>query len=271
MSYYDKLKPDRSVVGLLPAFFTLAVGAVLGAIFGRNGVAWFFTMAFLAFTLLAFTAWLRTRAVGYLGSTTYLLTVTLALASVPGSLFGMDDRSLYRVFVTLTFPVIVWLIYLMFARKAKWRGRDLLELAAAPVIELGNGFTERPRPSGKIDRPKEDIIDFAEYCRRNLIALPRLDSDRVYFVLVRMGREFGYLWNPGRDISRDSWVCFDFDGQVSVNISRKDYHMYKDDLEFDKLCASLAETFIEFLEMFVNRQEVRIIDRLNETRTGILS
>ncbi len=268
---YSKLKPDRSVTGLLPAFFTLIVFAVAGVMFGRNGVAWTGTVIFMMFAVFAYLAFWRTMATGYLASAVFLTLVALAMASIPGSLFGMRDRSLYRLFEVLKFPCIAWMIYLVLKRKAKWRGRDVLELAAAPVDNLGNGFTERPMPAGRVDFSKREILEFADFCRRNLIALPYLEKDRVFLVLIRMGREFGHLWNPGRDISADTWVCFDFEGNMSVNISRADYFEYREDLAFDRLCESLGDLFVEFIGLYRGRSAVRIIDRLNEMKVGFLS
>ncbi|MBU8921701.1 MAG: hypothetical protein KOO63_07755 [Bacteroidales bacterium] len=271
MNAYSKLKPDRSIAGLLPAFFTLAGCLLMAMIFGRDSMAWFVTMVFLSFSILSFSSFFRTRSIGYLASACYLTMGTVALASIPGSVFGLPDRSVYEIMRAATLPFIAWLIYVMVTKKVKWRGRELLELAADPVDRLGNGFTERPRPSGSVEYSRNEISGFADFCGRHLIVLPHRESDRIYFVIIRMGKEFFHLWNPGRDISRDSWVCFDFEGKVSVNISRDDYYEYRDDLEFDKLCASLGDLFVEFLEMHTSRQETRIIDRLNKVRTGWFS
>jgi hypothetical protein len=271
MSDTHKLKPDRSVTGLLPAFFSLILIALASALFGRYGMSWSATIIFFGFTLLAFVAFLRTRSVPYLASTVYLLCASLAFSSVPGSVFGQPTREVFHAMEILTIPCIIWLVYLVATRRHKWRGRDILELAAAPVDELGNGFTERPRPSGRLDYTKRQLLAFAEFCRRNLIAMPYVEADRIFFVPVRMGKEYFHLFNVSRDYRRDTWICFDFEGNMSVNISREDYFEYKEDLSFDRLCRSLGDVFAEFLDLHRKGNAVRIIDRLNAVKVGVFS
>lgn len=271
MSHEKKLKPDHSLVGLMPAFVSLVVIAVATVIFGRHGVAWTATLLFAGFTGFAFAAQRRSGSLTYIVSTVYLLIATLAFASAPDSVFGLRDRTVFNLFKILTLPSIATLLYLMFTRRAKWRGRDILELAAAPVDELGDGFTERPYPSGKADYSWDEILGFAKFCGRHMISLPYIESERVYLVPVRMGKEFGHLWNVSRNISKDTWVCFASDGNVTVNISKDDYYLYRDDLSFNQLCDSLADLYVEFLDLYRRDLTVRIIDRLNAVKVGFFS
>jgi hypothetical protein len=271
MSHEKKLKPDNSLVGLLPSFVSLLIIAVVAVIFGRRGVAWTAMFIFAGFTGFAFAAQRRSGSLAYIASTVYLLTATLALASVPGSLFGFTDRVAHNFFKVLTLPSIGVLLYLIFTRRAKWRGRDILELAAAPVDDLGDGFTERPYPSGKADYSWDEILGFARFCGKHMISLPYIKPERVYLVPVRMGKEFGHLWNVSRNISKDTWVCFDSSGNVTVNISKDDYYLYRDDFSFDQLCESLASLYIEFLDMYIGGRTTRIIDKLNSVKIGFFS
>ena len=271
MSSEKKLKPDHSIVSLLPAFTSLVVIAAAAVIFGRYGVVWTATLLFAGFTGFAFTAQRRSGSLTYIASTVYLLIATLALASAPDSVFGLRDRTVFNLFKVLTLPSIATLIYLILTRRAKWRGRDILELAAAPVEDLGDGFTERPYPSGKADYSWGEILGFARFCGKHMISLPYIESERVCLVPVRMGKEFGHLWNVSRNISKDTWVCFDSEGNVTVNISRDDYYLYRDDLSFDQLCDSLAALYVEFLDMYRRDLTVRIIDRLNSVKIGFFS
>ncbi len=93
----------------------------------------------------------------------------------------------------------------------------------------------------------------------------------MVFVPVRMGREYGALFAPGRDYESDTWVAFGDDGGVTVNISEADYLAYRDDLDFDRLCQSLADVFLDFFEMHRKGQDARIIDRLDAMGVGIFS
>lgn len=271
MSHQKKLKPDHSLVGLLPAFCTLIIIAIAAVIFGRRGMSWSATLLFAGFTGFAFAAQRRSGSLTYIASTLYLFTATLLLASAPGSVFGFRDRTIFHLLEVLTLPWIVIIVYLIFTRRAKWRGRDILELAAAPVDELSDGFTGRPYPSGKVDYSWDEVLGFARFCGRHMISLPYVRPDKVFLVPVRMGKEFGHLWNVSRDISKDSWVCFDSEGNVTVNISKDDYYLYRDDLSFDQLCESMANVYVEFFDLYRRDMTVRIIDRLNSVKIGFFS
>ena len=271
MSHEKKLKPDYSLAGLRPAFVSIVVIALAAVIFGRRGLAYSATIMFAGFTGFALAAQRRSGALSYIASFAYLLTATLALASAPDSVFGFRDRAMFNFFKVLTLPCIGVLIYMMVTRRAKWRGRDILELAAAPVEELGDGFTERPYPSGKADYSWGEILGFAKFCGKYMVSLPYIESERVYLVPIRMGKEYFHLWNVSRNIEKDTWVCFDSEGNVTVNISKEDYYLYRDDLSFDQLCDSLAGVYIDFLDLYRRDMTVRIIDRLNDVKIGIMS
>ena len=68
-----------------------------------------------------------------------------------------------------------------------------------------------------------------------------------------------------------TWIAFDYDGNVTVNIAQSDYLNYQEDLSFDQLCTSLGNVFIDFLDLFSNGKGVRIIDQLNAMPTNIFS
>ena len=158
---------------------------------------------------------------------------------------------------------LIWAYYLIFTRQLKWRGREILELAAAPVEEIQNGFTERPHPTGKAEYTKEELLVFARFLLKNLIAIPYVETNRVVLVPIRGTQGYRHLYTFNHDYTRDTWISFDFDGNVAVNITRDDYFAYKEDLSFNRLCESLGSLFIEFFERFKKGEEVRIIDSLN--------
>lgn len=272
MHYVGRLKPDRSITGLLPAIFTLTALGVILAAFGPRAALAFGSFAFFAFAGLAFVAYARTRAIGYLASTFYLLCVGLAAAVVPRiGILQLNLSQPSMVFIVLSWFFGLWLVHLVATRKYKWRGREILELAASTVRDLGNGFTQRPRPAGSADCSWEEIAAFSRFALRNQIAIPFTEPDRILLVPVMMGREFRYLFSLNLDPSGDTWVAFDADGNVSVNISERDYLSYKDDLSFDQLCESLADLFVEFLELFRRGRGERIIDRMDALRVPVLS
>ena len=90
-----------------------------------------------------------------------------------------------------------------------------------------------------------------------------MGKDKVVFVPITAWREFPFIMGLKSDYTDETWVAFDFNGDVSVNISHRDYLNYNEELSFDKLCESLGNLFIEFMVMFQRGEGTRIIDRMN--------
>jgi len=86
-----------------------------------------------------------------------------------------------------------------------------------------------------------------------------------------MGQEFKILYKSNIDSVDNTRVTIDFDGNVSVHISKRDYLDYRDDLSFHHLNESLGNLVIEFYEQYVKREEVRIIDKINSIKVGYFS
>lgn len=269
MQTTNKLGEDRSITGLLPALVTLVSIALVWAVFGREAALLWTFFAFCIFAGFATVAFLRTRSIGYLASTLYLLACSLMLAVRVGFIPG--DREIAPAFGILLMVSIVFLTYVLLTRQAKWRGRDLLELAAQPIDKISEGYTQRPHPVCKCEYSRQEILDFSQFAKRKLIAMTYVEPGRVVFVPVKMGSEFGYLFSRRRDYEKDTWVAFENDGQVNVNIAEGDYLAFRDDFDFDQLCRSLADVFIDFLNLYRKGQETRIIDRLDAMKIGVFS
>ena len=62
----------------------------------------------------------------------------------------------------------------------------------------------------------------------------------------------------------DSYVAFNYDGTVAVNIARKDYQKYKEEYTFDELCHALGDLFRRFLEYYRDGKEEKILEELSE-------
>jgi hypothetical protein len=165
----------------------------------------------------------------------------------------------------------LWLLYLAFTRKAKWKGREIFELASLNVETLPDGFTDRPRPTTKVEYSKDDLLRFARFLRKNLVVMPFLEPEGIVLVPVKMGDEFAFLFNPDRFRQNRTRINFDWDGNVSVRISRKDYLDYKQELSFDELCDKLGRLFVDFLGYFRKGEEDRILYRLDELKLGLNS
>jgi hypothetical protein len=163
----------------------------------------------------------------------------------------------------------VLILFLLATRRLKWRGSEVFELAAEPVEETGNGYTARPRPIGKVEFTRPELLAFARFCARNLIAVAYLSPRQAVLVPVRMGQEYTYLFRASGAHLDSTWISFDFDGDVAVHVSQKDYLNYLDPLAFDALCESLGHLFIEFAELHRHGEGIRIIDRMNALRMSI--
>jgi hypothetical protein len=146
-----------------------------------------------------------------------------------------------------------------------------MELAAIDVLDGEDSYTDRPRPIGKVSGSKSDITAFARYLKKRLIFMTAEEGDRVILVPVKMGNEYNILYSTNIDTVNNTRITIDFEGNVSVHISRKDYLDYRDDLSFDHLCESLGNLVIDFYEQYANREEVRIMDKINTIKVGYFS
>ena len=152
----------------------------------------------------------------------------------------------------------------LFTRRLKWRYREVLELAARSVSESADGFTARPFPAGKSDYTKEDLYRFSRFLRKYVIAYPFFEEDRVVWVVPE--NMFYYLTGLRRDYRRSTHIALDFEGNITVQITEKDYKKYTDELTFDQLCSSFGHLFVEFLTLYKRGDEKQIIQRMNALR-----
>jgi len=161
------------------------------------------------------------------------------------------------------------LVYIGSQKKLKYRGNEVLELAARDVKIVSDTYTERPRPAGEVEYSKYDIIDFGNHLKSNLICMPFQEENRVILVPIKISDYLDFLFSTNFEFQNKTCVSFYFDGQVSVHISRNDYLSYKDDLAFDHLCESLGQLFITFADFYMRGDKTRIIDRLNSVKMGL--
>lgn len=265
-----KLKPERSYGMILLPIGALAVMAAVGAFFGL--AAAFITGGglFLLYAAYSFLTYLRTGNPGFVVVSLFQFSASLMGFSGPA---GMAQRPYppQLFFAACMAFFAAWMILLAVTKRIKWRGREILELAAASVEHTQNGFTARPLPVGRTDFTERQILEFAGFARRHLIAVTYVSKDRVVFVPMREGREPPFILGLKADFMGVTWVSFDFDGNVSANVAQREYFEYREALSFDKLCASLGNLFIEFAETFRRGEGVRVIDRLDAVGYSFLS
>jgi hypothetical protein len=208
------------------------------------GVYWVFV------SLIQLIVWLRTRNPGYL---IWMLTCLAIAVSYLSTYKGIYVFIPAVLFITAN-------LYFLIKGRMRWRYRDILELAAQPVQETGDGFTARPYPAGTAPCSKEELIRFGKYLSKNLIAFPTMDEERIYLAIKGTT---GLLFRKPT-VQKNTFVSFDYEGNIAVNIAKKDYKKYKDELSFDQLCASMGSIFKEFLELYQNGNKELIIPLINE-------
>jgi|GEM_PF-1121654 len=136
-----------------------------------------------------------------------------------------------------------------------------LDLAAKPVMAASNGYTNRPFPVGKSQYSREEIIRFAEYLRRKLIATSYIKDDRV--VLVFSNGLFQYIPFIEPDFNRLTYVAFGYGGDISVNFAKRDYKKYWDEITFDQLCNSFGNIVVDFFNTFKKGEGDTFFRKLN--------
>ena len=265
--FYERKTKDRNLfyvvlypIGLL--IFYLSILAIFGvgpAFYAVGGI-------FLLMSVIPFLSFWRTRNTGFLAVGLFQFFVFLVCVSAPAAIKDKSQAELIPVFVIGMYAFMLMSFYQLINRKIKWRGQEVFELAAMPVDDLGNSYSARPRPAGQTKVSKTEMIRFVDFITTNLIAFAFREDNRIVFVPVLPGKDTPYLFGWKKDYLEDTWIAIDYEGKVSVNITEKDYLILKQDLDFDKLCASLGNLFIEFLELSKNGQEQRIIDRMNALR-----
>jgi len=267
-----KLKPDRNFSWLLLPAGSFLAAAFMGFIFDWDAFFYFFTFFFWVYAAYALLTAIRTHNLYFIVQAMYMASVGLVAFFAPEAIANRGSlSSLMRFLILLVIFMLTWLVVVFVSRKLKWRGRDVLELAAASVEDTGNGYTARPLPAGKTDFSAQQIGAFAEFARRKLIAVPYQGKDKIVLVPVMAGREPLFLLGLKGDYTDETWVAFDYDGNVSVNISHRDYLEFRETLAFGSLCTSLGSQFVEFLEMYSRGEGVRVIDRLDAVGISIFS
>ena len=272
MYFPRKLKQDNSITGLIPALICLLIGAVIWVLIGPEEALLSVAAFYILYAGFSFWIFLRTRNISFLAASLWQLLFGIFLVTRPDyPLIIAPDKKISGMIIVLLLAATVWLLYLLFTKKAKWKGREVFELASMAIEPLPDGFTERPRPAGSISYTRDELMGFAAFLSRNLVAMPYYEDNSVVFVPVKMGDEFSYLLNREKFRQNRSWIAFDFNGNVTVNISHKDYLDYKEELSFDQLCGNFGKLFIQFMEYYRKGEAERILDKLNELGLGLTS
>lgn len=272
MYYQRRLKNDSKITGLMPAMIVLFISLLTGITFGIKAGFFAVSISFIVYACFSFYVYLRIMNLSYLAASLWQFLIGLYVLSRPKLRLVpfFDERSAALVYFILL-ATTVWLLYLYFRRKAKWKGREIFELASMKIETAENGFTRRPRPSGKTEFTLSEIKEFAFFLQKNLISMPFQETNRMVFVPVKMGDEFNFIFSPQNFRRTRSWIAFDYNGYVTVYISKRDYLDYREELSFDELCENMGVLFIEFLDYYKKGEAERIIYKLDELGLGLTS
>ena len=265
MFFERKTKPKNILTQIWFPILMIVLSISLLALTGPGPTFYTLSGLFLVVSIYPFMVYLRTRNHGYLALTGFFVSTGLVLISAPPAI-ATRNPGLVPLFLVIMYVLMLTVFYLTFNRKLRWRGEEVFELAAMPVEDIGDSFSARPRPVGKVPVSKTEMIRFVEFMTRNLIAFAFREENRVVFVLTLPGKDLPYLLGAKKDYLEDTWVSIDYEGNITVNITEEDYLLFKMDLDFDKLCQSLGDLFREFLELSKQGQDSRIIDRMNALR-----
>ncbi len=271
MSRSRKFKPAFNIGVFIPLVIILVAFAFATAYFRISAGLFVLFVAFGGYALFSIWAYLKTRNIAYFAAFLFQSFMATYFLTVPHGMLPIGTKAQAWFFYFCGLIVGVWLVYLMATNKGKWKGRNVFELAARQVNETVNGFTDRPRPAGKLEYTKSELFGFAEFVKRNLIAIPYIENNSVVFVPVKMGDEYIFLLGLVGDHRYHSWISFDFEGNVSASISKKDYLAFTEELAFDQLCDSLGKLFIEFMEYHKKNEGERVLHRLNSINRGFFS
>jgi hypothetical protein len=275
MIYNRKLKPEKSIVGFVPAFASLIIFAISALIIGpvrAMKVLGVIMFIYAAITLAFYYS--RTRSTTYLISGAYLIVFGCTLWSMQLQYHGHPEKvfpPIARFFGIWMIVLWFWLLYLMATRKVKWKGTEILELAAQGVDPSEDTYTERPLPVGKVEASRDEVLSFAAFLRKNQICMSYKDDDKVYLVPITMKDSMYLVVHPEFNVIEKTWISFNYSGEVTVHISKQSYLAYRDNLTFDHLCNSMGELFIEFFEWYKKGEGVRIIDKLDKLKLNIMT
>ena len=266
MFFERKTKPKNILRMILFPALTLIIWLGILALAGPGPAFYALGGLYLLIVPFPFIIFLRTRNNGYLAVAGFILAACLLMISAPAAIADKSNPGLTPLFLVIMYILMLVVGYLAINRKLRWRGEEVFELAALPIEDIGDSFSARPRPAGKVPVSKTEMIRFVEFMTRNLIAFAFREENRVVFVLTLPGNDLPYLLGTKKDYLEDTWVAIDYEGNITVKITEEDYLLFKMDLDFDQLCQSLGDLFREFLELSKQGQESRIIDRMNALR-----
>jgi len=259
MNFIRKLRPASFTIEHMIGLISIVAFIILLILFGFQKAYGIFALIGAFYVVINMILYFKTSNSGYIVLTLMFLCIIAFAVAI--FIYGIDDnKKIPMALGVLTVFMGIWVVYLIFSKKLKWRTRELLEIAAMPVKDTNDGYTERPLAVGRIEYTENEIKNFSMFVRQNLMAIPYEEEDKVIYAI---DVPFWELLRFSRDYSDDTQVVFHYDGHVTARIAKSEYLKYRDRLSFDQLCDSLGELFINYIDMYVKGEGIRIIDQFN--------
>ena len=134
MYFPRKLKQDYNVTGFIPAIVCLLIGSVILVLIGPKEALLTVAAFFVLYAGFSFWIFIRTRNLSYLAASLWQLLVGLFIITrTKYALIFTPDPKISEMIVVLLLAATVWLVYLFFTKRAKWKGREVFELASMAI------------------------------------------------------------------------------------------------------------------------------------------
>ena len=266
-----KLRPNTNVTGIAQPIVALLIFAICWGLLGITAGLISMAFIFCLYAILSLAYLIRTGNAWFIVTMVYQFTIILLAMVAPKIGPYAISKEEFKPLVLILIVEMAVLAYIIATNKLRWRGREILELAARNINETTNGFTERPRPLGKIDYRQSELQAFTSHLKSKLIAFTYGETDKTVIVPIMMGNEYRLPLGFSNDYSENTWIAFDKEGNVSTHISKDDYLKYKEALSFDQLCESLGNLFIQFFDYYQKGEEIRIQHEISKIKTNLFS
>jgi hypothetical protein len=268
-TYASKVKPYYGV--FVAVIIYVMVSFILGIFFGEAGdlvVQYFQDAFFWVLGLLFLGSFIRTKNLLVLASFILLLIPSWG---VPIFRYFLHLKSYVVDIIQIFGLFLCFLPFFLLASKYPGGGglffryfRNLLEMAAMPVKDTTNGYTNRPYPAGKFSASKDEIAGFAKYLNKNLIATSFIEEDKV--MLVFSNGFFQYIPFIKVNTQKETYISLYYSGDIDVHIAKKDYRKYRDELTFNQLCTSFGNVILILLSYYKKRECEKIINILEDKK-----
>lgn len=156
-------------------------------------------------------------------------------------------------FLVIALLVVIFWSTLYSQERLEINTRRLFKLAVSIIVDVSEGYTNRPLSYGKLDYTQDELFGFINYIKSNYIGTV-ITRDSINYITFSLGTSTLVGLNP----DKYSYVSFDNTGKVAVNIFEYDYNQYKQKYSFDQLCNTMGEVMVRFLDYYIDGHESRI-------------